>query len=193
MSYMFDRWPTVSYDIKKNGKPLELTNITLRFKINDLLRDKSVVMYDYDVQDGERADIIAYKYYDDETLDWVIYLTNNIIDPQFQWPLDNQSFDRFLRKKYGSPQAAKQTVHAYEKILREQSVFFDGTIIPQKTVIVDKETYDLTTPSLRQTIDKYTYELELNEARSRIKILDNRYITGLISTYESSVEKARTN
>lgn len=193
MSYMFDRWPTVSYDIKKNGKPLELTNITLRFKINDLLRDKSVVMYDYDVQDGERADIIAYKYYDDETLDWVIYLINNIIDPQFQWPLDDQSFERYMRNKYGSLQAANQTVHAYEKILREQSVFFDGTIIPEKRVIVDKETYDLTTPTLRRTIDKYTYELELNEARSRIKILDKRYITGLISTYESSVEKARTN
>ena len=193
MSYMFDRWPTVSYDIKKNGKPLELTNITLRFKINDLLRDKSVVMYDYDVQDGERADIIAYKYYDDETLDWVIYLINNIIDPQFQWPLDDQSFERYMRNKYGSLEAAKQTVHAYEKILREQSVFFDGTIIPEKRVIVDKQTYDLTSPTLRRTIDKYTYELELNEARSRIKLLDNRYLTGLISTYESTVEKARTN
>lgn len=193
MSFMFDRWPTVSYDLKKNGKPLELTNITLRFKINELLRDKSVVMYDYDVQDGERPDIIAYKYYDDETLDWVILLINNIIDPQFEWPLDDRSFERYMRKKYGSLETAKQTVHVYEKILREQSVLFDGTIIPEKRVVVDKDTYDLTSPTLRRTVDKYTYELELNEARSRIKILDNRYITGLVSTYESSIEKARTN
>jgi hypothetical protein len=190
---MFDRWPTVSYDLKKNGKPLELTNITLRFKINELLRDKSVVIYDYDVQDGERPDIIAYKYYDDETLDWVILLINNIIDPQFEWPLDDRSFERYMRKKYGSLETAKQTVHVYEKILREQSVLFDGTIIPEKRVVVDKDTYDLTSPTLRRTVDKYTYELELNEARSRIKILDQRYITGLVSTYESSIEKARTN
>ena len=193
MSFMFDRWPTVSYDVKKNGKPIELTNITLRFKINELLRDKSVVMYDYDVQDGERPDIIAYKYYDDETLDWVILLINNIIDPQFEWPLDDRSFERYMRKKYGSLETAKQTVHVYEKILRQQSVLFDGTIIPEKRVVVDKDTYDLTSPTLRRTVDKYTYELELNEARSRIKILDNRYITGLVSTYESSIEKARTN
>jgi len=193
MSFMFDRWPTVSYDVKKNGKPIELTNITLRFKINELLRDKSVVMYDYDVQDGERADIIAYKYYDDETLDWVILLINNIIDPQFEWPLDDRSFERYMRKKYGSLETAKQTVHVYEKILRQQSVLFDGTIIPEKRVVVDKDTYDLTSPTLRRTVDKYTYELELNEARSRIKILDQRYITGLVSTYESSIEKARTN
>ena len=193
MSFMFDRWPTVSYDVKKNGKPIELTNITLRFKINELLRDKSVVIYDYDVQDGERPDIIAYKYYDDETLDWVILLINNIIDPQFEWPLDDRSFERYMRKKYGSLETAKQTVHVYEKILRQQSVLFDGTIIPEKRVVVDKDTYDLTSPTLRRTVDKYTYELELNEARSRIKILDNRYITGLVSTYESSIEKARTN
>ena len=193
MSFMFDRWPTVSYDVKKNGKPLELTNITLRFKINELLRDKSVVMYDYDVQDGERPDIIAYKYYDDETLDWAILLVNNLIDPQFEWPLDDRSFERYMRKKYGSLEAAKQTVHVYEKTLREQSVLFDGTIIPEKRVVVDKDTYDLTSPTLRRTVDKYTYELELNEARSRIKILDERYITGLVSTYESSIEKARNN
>lgn len=192
MSNMFDRWPTVSYDLKKNGKPLELTNITLRFKINELLLDKSAIMYQYDVQNGERPDIIAYKYYDDADLDWVILLTNNIIDPQFEWPLDDQSFERYMRGKYGSLEAAKQTHHLYEKILKEQQVYFDGTIIPEKTVVVDKETYDLTSPTSRRAIDKYTYELELNEARSRIKILDKRYIQGLLTTYRDIVTKSRT-
>ena len=198
MSFMFDRWPTVSYDLKKNGKPLNLTNITLRFKINDLIRDKSVVMYDYDVQNGERPDIIAYKYYDDETLDWVILLVNNLIDPQFEWPLDDQSFERYIRKKYGSLEAAKRTNHSYEQVLHFQSVNFDGTIVPEKKVIIDKESYDSANPTLRElgtyrAIDKYTHELRLNDARSRIKILDERYITGLVSTYESAIEKARTN
>jgi len=193
MSFMFDRWPTVSYDVKKNGKPLTLTNITLRFKINELLRDKSVVMYNYDVQDGERPDIIAHKYYSDAALDWVILLTNNIIDPQFEWPLDDRSFERYMRNKYGSLEAAKRTHHQYEKILRETQVYFDGTIIPEKTVVVDKETYDLTSATSRRAIDKYTYELELNEARSRIKILDERYITGLVSSYSNLVNQSRNN
>lgn len=191
MSNMFDGWPTVSYDLKKNGKPLELTNITLRFKINELLLDKSAIMYQYDVQNGERPDIIAYKYYDDADLDWVILLTNNIIDPQFEWPLDDQSFERYMRGKYGSLEAAKQTHHLYEKILKEQQVYFDGTIIPEKTVVVDKETYDLTSPTSRRAIDKYTYELELNEARSRIKILDKRYIQGLLTTYRDVISQSR--
>lgn len=190
MSYLFNEWPTVSYDLKKNGKPLELTNITLRFKISELLQNKSAVMYQYDVQDGDRPDLIAYKYYNDPTLDWVILLTNNIIDPQFEWPLDDRSFERYMRKKYGSLETAKQTHHVYEKTLREQSVLFDGTIIREKRVVVDKETYDATSPTLRRQVDKYTYELELNEARSQIKILDKRYLPNLLSTYDSIVEKA---
>lgn len=191
MSYMFDNWPTVSYDIKKNGKPLQLTNITLRFKINELLLSKSAVMYEYDVVDGESADLIAYKYYSDATLDWVIYLINNVIDPQFEWPMDDQSFRRYLRAKYGSPEAAKQSHHAYEKILTQQSVLFDGTVIPQKTVIVDQETYNATAPALRRQVDKYTYELELNQARSRIKLLDKQYITDVVTTYDSAVRSSR--
>ena len=191
MSYMFNNWPTVSYDVKKNGRPLELTNITLRFKINELLRNKSTVMYQYDVKDGERPDIIAYKYYGDTTLDWVILLTNNIVDPQFEWPLDERSFERYMRNKYGSLEAAKQTIHLYEKILREQQVYFDGTIIPEKRVVVDKETYDLTSPTSRRAVDKYTYELELNQARSSIKILDKRYISGIVSSYDALIRSSR--
>jgi len=196
MSNMFDRWPTVSYDIKKNGNPLQLTDITLRFKINELLRDKSAIMYQYDVQDGERPDIIAYKYYEDAKLDWVILLTNNIIDPQFEWPLDDRSFERYMRKKYGSLEAAKRTNHSYEQVLHFQSVNFDGTIVPEKKVIIDKESYDNVNPTLRQlgtyrAIDKYTHELELNQARSRIKILDKRYLQGLLGTYSDIIRQSR--
>lgn len=192
---MFDEWPTVSYDIKKNGKPLEITNITLRFKINELLRNKNVVMYTYDVQDGERPDIIAYKYYNDATLDWVILLTNNIIDPQFEWPLDDRSFERYMRKKYGSLEAAKRTNHSYEQVLHFQSVNFDGTIVPEKKVIIDKESYDSANPTLRElgtyrAIDKYTHELELNQARSRIKILDKKYLSAIVSSYNDLITAA---
>jgi len=190
MAYMFNKWPTISYDVDKKGNPLELTNITLRFKINELLLNKTAVMYQYNVQNGESADILAYKYYNDATLDWVIYLINNVIDPQFEWPLDDQSFKRFMKNKYGSLDSAKQTHHLYEITLREQSVLFDGTIIPEKRLVVDKDTYDLTSPTLRRQVDKYTYESELNDKRSAIKILDKKYIPALLKTYSSVIKQA---
>ena len=189
MAHMFEDWPTVSYDLDKKGNPLELTNITLRFKINQLLLDKTAVMYQYSVQDGERADIIAHKYYQDPSLDWVIYLINNIIDPQWQWPLDDQSFDRYMRAKYGSLATAKQTHHQYQIILRPADVLFDGTIISDKRLIVDKDTYDLTSPSSRYDVDKYSYERQLNDQRAQIKILDKQYLPQLLKTYSKAIKQ----
>lgn len=188
MSYIFNGWPTVNYDLEKNGKPITITNLTLRFKIATLLQNKAAVIYKYNVVNGERADIIAHKYYGDTTLDWLIYTINNIIDPQFEWPLDDPSFDRFIREKYGSPESAKQTHHQYQKLLRDESVLFDGTIIDKKWVTVDLETYNLTSPTLRRQVDKYTYELELREKRSEIKLLDKRYLPNILNSYREVVE-----
>ena len=200
MSFMFHNWPTVNYDLKKNNNIGVLTNITLRFKINEILNSKSAVIYEYNVVNGERPDILAHKYYDDATLDWLILLTNNVIDPQFEWQLDDRSFDSYIIKKYGSVEAAMQGVHHYERILRAHKVLFDGTIIPERRVWVDKESYDNAPalpadpnipedaqPAFRRIVDNYTYELEKNQQRGIIKILDKRYVTNLISAYDNLI------
>lgn len=174
--FYFSEYPTANYDLKKNGKKTLVSNITVRFKIAELLRLKSAVIYNYTIQDGDKPDIIAYKYYEDATLDWLIFLQNNIIDPVWEWPLDQPSFERYIRKKYGSFESALATHHRYEKIHRRQQILFDGTIVPEKRFVVDQETYNLTSPSLRREVDKYTYEVELNDARREIKILDKRYV-----------------
>jgi hypothetical protein len=181
MPFFFEPFPTISYDLKKNGKPEILTNVTVRFKLQNLLSDRSVVFYDYNVKDGERPDAIAYKYYNDASLDWIILLINNIVNPNYEWPLDYLSFTKYLRKKYGSVQVAQSQVHHYEKILRNQSVEYDGTIIPQKTLWVDETTYDTLDPASRKSVSSYDYELEVNEDKRDIKILDKRYVTQLIN------------
>lgn len=189
MAHMFRNWPTIPYDLDKKGKPLQLTNVTLRFKINQLLSSALTVIYEYDVVDGERADIIAHKYYEDASLDWLIYLTNNIVDPQFDWPMDDMTFSRYIKSKYGSAAAAKQQHHHYEKILTSQQIFFDGSIIAGRTVIVDKETYDQTSVDARTAVDSYTYELRLQHDKSRIKLLDNRYVSDLVKSYDKMIDQ----
>jgi len=184
MSYFFENWPTVSYDVKKNNKPTELINITLRFKIAELLRTRSAVIYEYNVPDGMRPDAAAYNYYGDATLDWLLILVNTYIDPLFEWPMDDRTFETFIRKKYGSSSTAMQQVHHYEIKLRDSSVTFDGIFVPEKSLTVDKSTYDGYDPTMRTTVDNYTYELRLNEKRKIVKVVDKRFASELVSTYE---------
>lgn len=184
MSFYFRPFPTVRYSQKKNNNFELLTNITLRYKIKELVKRRKSIYYDYVVKDSDRPDIIAYKYYDDETLDWVLFLINDIIDPYYDWPLTQEGFNAYMKSLYGSVSTSQTTVYEYRKILRAQSVRNDGTVIPKRTVVVDLNTYNSLVATDREIIYAYDYYLEQNDAKRRIKILDKRFVSQLIRDVE---------
>lgn len=184
MAFYFRPFPKIEYDLKKNKLPLLLTNITARYKIRDILKNKVAIYYDYVVKDSDRPDLIAYKYYDDETLDWLIYLVNDIIDPYYDWPLNQDAFNKYMRTLYGSVSGAQATVYEYRKILNKQTVLFDGTIIPERYVVVDLNTYNGLATDMRREIDAYEYYEEQNNEKRKIRILDERFATRVKSEIE---------
>ena len=184
MAFYFRPFPKVEYDLKKNNLPLLLTNVTARYKIRDVLKDKVAIYYDYIIKDSDRPDLIAYKYYDDETLDWLIYLVNDIIDPYYDWPLQQDAFEKYMRTLYGSVSAAKATVFEYRKILNKQTVLFDGTIIPERFVVVDQNVYNETATNLRREVDAYEYYEEENNEKRKIRLLDRRFAQDVKSEVE---------
>ena len=191
MAHYFKPFPKIDYDLKKNGKSNSLTNITLRFKVQEALLSQSVIYYDYQVQEEDRPDIVAELYYQDSTLDWLILIVNDIIDPQFEWPKEQYSLDKFIRQKYGSISEAQGTVHHYEKILNAQSTLADGTIVPERTVKIDQTTYNSLAGDtlqgetgfvkIRREVSAYQYEQDLNDERRNIKLLDEVYLPQILS------------
>lgn len=185
---MFKSFPTVNYDLLKNGNTISVPNITLRFVIQDLIRRRKAIFYNYNIEEGERPDVVAFKYYQDATLDWVILLINNIVDPQFEWPLDRASFENFIISKYGSLQSAWETTHHYEMILQEQSVTYDGNIVPEVYVEIDETTYNETDPADRRLVTAYEYEEKVNEQKREIKVLDPKFIPLIVGQVEELFE-----
>ena len=68
----------------------------------------------YKIIGDERPDNVAYKLYNDETLDWIILLSNNILNIQTEWPLPQTVFDKVLLEKYGSYDELYNGIHHYE-------------------------------------------------------------------------------
>ena len=184
MAFYFRPFPLINYDIKKNKLPLLLTNVTARYKIRDILKNKVAIYYDYIVKDGDRPDTIAFKYYEDETLDWLIYIVNDIIDPYYDWPLDQDAFNKYIRTLYGSVSGAKGTVFEYRKIITKQKVLFDGTNVPERYVVVDQNTYNTLAADLRREVDAYEYYEEENNNKRRIRLLDKRFAANVKSEVE---------
>ena len=185
MPHFFKHFPKVEYDIKKNGKTINLTNITQRFKIKENLKNRGIVFYEYTVKDSDRPDIIAEKLYGDGTLDWIIFLVNDIIDPIHDWPLKQEALENFISKKYGSISLAQATDHSFRSIIRKQRIDSEGNSIPAFEVEIDETTYNSLPATSRRKLSQYDFEFEENEKKRRIKLIDTAYINSIINEYKT--------
>jgi hypothetical protein len=175
----FNYFPTVQYRIPNSKKSISATNITKRFSVANFLRNSAVVFDEYYVEDGERPDSVAYDYYGDQNMDWLILLTNEIHDSYFQWVLSYEQFNSYLRDRYGSVEYAMKTNHHYEQIIQQRREVLDyeqQRILPEKTLIVDYDTYISLAAFERKSITIYDYEQDLNETRRHIYLLDLNYL-----------------
>ena len=168
MSYYFNNFPRISYDVKKNKQFQNVTNIMLRYKLTSAFKRRPLSYYTYTVQEGDRPDNVAFDLYGMSSYSWILLLINSIHDPDYEWPLSQRDFAAFLKAKYGSVPAAQSTIHEYRKVVNEQSVLFDQTIIPKRTLVVDETTYNGLSTDAREIIYKSDYENELNDARRNI-------------------------
>jgi hypothetical protein len=180
----FKHHPVVNYDMYLDSRPQKISNVLVSFTIQKLLKDKTVIYYPYSIKESDRPDIISQKYYDDPTLDWILYATNKIVNPLWEWPLNYVSFQNYLKNKYGSVGIAQTTVERYEKILSTQTILPTGEIIPEKVVTIDYTTFLATPSSETRTIYAYGHEEDLNDDRRNVKILDKRYINLIVSESE---------
>lgn len=179
MAFYFRPHPTIAYRIPGTKRTIAATDITRRFSLANFVRNANVNFEEYYVQDGERPDTVAYDYYDDQSLDWLVLLCNEIHDPYYEWPLSYEQFNLYIIQKYGSVTNSYQTVHHYERILQEQQTIFENgiqRIIPEKIVEVDYTTYLTLAANKRRSVSVFDYETKLNDQRRQIYLIDLNYV-----------------
>lgn len=179
MAYYFKEFPTATY------RNEVLTDLSLRYKLKSNLKQYSTSFVQYEIQEGERPDNIAFGYYDDASLDWIILITNDIINVKSQWPLTSKQLDNYVKQKYGSVSSAQATVHHYEQVLQAAGVGLEGRIIPEKSVTVSKEVYDGLSPSKRKVVYQYEYETEVNNLKRTINLIDPKYVPAIVNSVKS--------
>ena len=112
MAY-FDRFPLMTYDIKNNNQYKLLPDILRRVKLRAAIKSGVFLFDKYDVPYGDKPEDVAFKFYGDPELHWVILMTNNVTDRYYQWPMPQPQFEEFLADKYGA--GSEDAIHHYEK------------------------------------------------------------------------------
>lgn len=136
VSPYFDNFPKIPYDITGDGLNTEsVTNIFKRLAIlKDVLSNASSYVL-YEVEENDTPEIIAEKVYGDAGSGWMILYANQIIDPQFDWPLSDANFKKYIIEKYGSVALAQTSYHHYEKVVETRV----GDQTYTRTYLVNKE------------------------------------------------------
>jgi hypothetical protein len=189
MPFFFSKFPSVEFDLQKDGMVKTIQNPLIRFKIRDIIKNRMVVYFDYNIKDGISAQVIADKYYGDASLDWLIYIVNDIYDMSYDWPLTQYTLNEFIRSKYGSIPDAQALRHHYEWTYQAGGILSDGTVVKKRVFEVDALTFASLPIDSKRDVDCYTYENELNEEKRVIKILQKKYINQLVQEIESAVKK----
>ena len=119
----FKQLPNLDYPSLKNGRTSAydyeiVKNLFKRAVLRDDVYGSLVNFEKYSVKDDERPDQVAYNFYDDSNLDWVVLTTNNIVHVRDEWPMGSQDFLTYLNGKYTA--AELSNIHHYEtKVIRD--------------------------------------------------------------------------
>ena len=191
MANYFRNLPRVGYDINGTGKDsfLSVTNIMKRVKFKSSVLEDITNYYPYFVKEGERPDIIAQDQYGNIGYAYLILLINDIYDPNFDWPLSSQIFEKFIINKYGSVTLAIAGVKNYYQIIRAE-VARTGTSerVPEVKFAVDETTYDALDTADRSTLTDYDYEVELNDAKREIRLINPAFVQDIDYQVKSSLK-----
>ena len=137
--------PNIEYDKKPIQYPFSESDFVVaknffrRYQVNPDVFSYAVYFKKYSIEEGERLDTIAEKAYGNPFFDWVIALTNNMINPLFDLPLSQNDLRKFLESTYNDPYS---TIKHYKVIDDKEQIQMFGQVILKGGTIVDENFYN---------------------------------------------------
>ena len=174
MALFFEQFPKIAYDISGNKNFKLVTDIFRRIKIRSSIADNVSLFSNYDVQSGETPEITSFKHFGTTDYHWIILLTNNVTDRYYDWPLNEQDFEAFVKSKYDNPGA----IHHYEITQSSGSLTSNGPFDYSHKIEVNS------TETGAEAVSNYEYERRLQDEKRNIKLLDPNYLPLFLEEFE---------
>ena len=185
----FSQLPDFEYvnrteDGKRISDYTKVKNLFKRGKLREDIFQETTFFEKYQIQGDDRPDNVAQKVYGDAALDWIVLLSNNIINLYEEWPLPQASFDAYLLEKYNNDyDKLYNGIHHYES---NEVTNSQGVVIFPKGVRVgaaqsvsyfdEVNNEQITVNPVSKAIVNYEYEIKLNDDKRNIFLLKGMYL-----------------
>ncbi len=178
---------------------IEVKNLFKKGSLRPDIFQNTTFFEKYKIIGDARPDNVAFELYDDSTLDWVILLSNNIINIQTEWPLTQVSFDTYLKEKYGVGFNTEEEVYnnIYNGVHHWETVEIKNsqgvTIVPAGFQVPSPYSisyYDsfiesqVNTGNIAVQVTNYEYEEKLENDKRNIFVLKPRYLNIVLDDME---------
>lgn len=162
----------------QEGFHKEVTNILTAVLPRRLNVDETYIFQTYQIASGERPESVADKLYNDAQLYWTILVINDIINPYLDWAMSDEEVEAYTRKKYNGNVYG---IHHYfwinsGKILDEVDENHWRSMPPE----------DL--PELISPVTNIQFETEENTKRRDILVVNPRYISRFVESFNRALE-----
>jgi len=137
----FNFLPAIKYGQKPISYPFSESdyvvakNFFRRYKISDTAFSQATYFNKYALLDGQRLDQIAEAVYGNPNYDWIIVLTNNMINTQYDLPMSEAELRKHIESRYDNPY---YDYHHYEIISDEEQVEKFGKVLMPGGTVVDE-------------------------------------------------------
>ena len=166
-------------------------NLFKKGKLREDIFQNLAIFEKYQITGDDRPDNVADSVYGDSTLDWVVLVSNNIINIQTEWPMMQSVFDAYLLEKYGDYDTLYNGIHHYEsnevKNSQDVIIFPKGT----KVGVAQSVSYfdfftdtQVTISNISSPVTNYEYEDKFNNDKRNIFVLKPRYLNIVLDDME---------
>lgn len=202
MAKYFNKFPKTFYTLQSVPYGVDVvTNIISRYSFEQSFKNNTSIYEKYNVKESDTPEIIASKIYDSSERHWIVLVMNDIVDAQFDWPLDYRTLITVINSKYTANANtgqtglnwAQQNTHSYYSVEKRTTIKTGD--YSEKKFEVDANTYanvSVTTSNItlgdgneiivaisKETKSYYDYELEENENKRQIKLLKPEFAYAL--------------
>ncbi len=198
MSNYFNYIPDFAYPSRlpdaKISDYIVVKNLFKRGKLREDIYQNIAFFTKYEIIGNDRPDNVAAEIYGDSDLDWVVLISNNIVNVQSEWPLLQNDFDRFMLDKYGTYDKMNDTHHYETKEVKNTA---GAVIVPEGLQVASdySVTYydwyqsgEVTRSDITTEVTNYDYESKLEDAKRNIFLLKNSYLHIITDDLEEMME-----
>jgi hypothetical protein len=183
MSRYFTNYPFIDYEETR------IRDITRRSKVRDSILRDPYIFLPYTVREGEKPETIAQLYYGSVDDTWLVLLANNITDPYYEWPKDEEEFNNYFIDKYSeiSERTGIEVLRWGQDDTRTDNIiyYYIKTEASEKIVRVSAESAAIYENAIPVRV--YEFESQQNENKREIVLIDKLYRNQVVEEFKRSL------